>query len=80
MDTELRHGLDETRRLIYMVLAGADGYEVRGTLTNALMHHHRDLLGDDDGYQIVEWSEGRHTPDPGFWRGLVLTITGALDE
>lgn len=48
MDESKQNGLDETRRCLYMALEYLlDGEpadpELRGTIANALRHHHREL-------------------------------------
>lgn len=50
MSAEVRHDLDETRRLLYMVKAASqtERYNLVGTLTNALSHHDGNVGTDPD--------------------------------
>lgn len=42
---QVLRGLDETRRLLYVLLFGSyDRAEALGTVANALIHHHPDVL------------------------------------
>lgn len=50
MTPEVRHDLDETRRLLYMVKAASqtERYNLVGTLTNAMSHHAGNVGTDPD--------------------------------
>lgn len=84
-DENRRRDLDETRRLVYMVLAaqGTERYELAATVVNALAHH-QSAVDPDVAMRHVRTILTGHpgnTADSEAWlRGRVERITSELDS
>lgn len=85
MDEARARDLDETRRLLYMVLAAkhTTRYEIVGTVANALLHHQQVNIDRDELLtRLVNLVEGIGD-DPWLQQrviGLVEEMTDELDR
>lgn len=76
-------GLNETRRLLYMVLLHehTERYELAGTLVNALAHHHPDgrLSAGEIADHVIAAIEHPDDISRAWLLGQIQRLTGELD-